>query len=138
MGRMNLWHCFFWYTNNTNIIKYSLIVTDSMPIWSPCLKFKDIFCFCVENLCGHQTIGWLVKFRGRTFESFFDINMRCIKILILVLVWQSTKKHICIVSDKISEIDKHVVSWIVLLWLIDVLPHLDLIYSLQYRLDSNV
>ena len=104
----------------------------------PCLKFEDIFCFCVENLCGHQTIGWLVKFRGRTFESFFDINMRCIKILILVLVWQSTKKHICIVSDKISEIDKHVVSWIVLLWLIDVLPHLDLIYSLQYRLDSNV
>ena len=105
---------------------------------SPCLKIEDIFCFCVENLCGHQTIGWLVKFRGRTFESFFDINMRCIKIIILVLVWQSTKKHICIVSDKISEIDKHVVSWIVLLWLIDVLPHLDVIYSLQYRLDSNV
>ena len=48
---------------------------------SLCLKFEDIFCFCVENLCGHQTIGWLVKFRGRTFESFFDINMRCIKIL---------------------------------------------------------
>ena len=31
---------------------------------APCLKFEDIFCFCVENLCGHQTIGWLVKFRG--------------------------------------------------------------------------
>ena len=91
---------------------------------TPCLKFEDIFCFCVENLCGHQTIGWLVKFRGRTFESFFDINMRCIKILILVLVWQSTKKHICIVSDKISEIDKHVVSWIVLLWLNDIMLHL--------------
>ena len=53
---------------------------------SPCLKIEDIFCFCVENLCVYQTIGWLVKFRGRTFESFFDINMRCIKIIILVVV----------------------------------------------------
>ena len=63
----------------------SLITEDPIYI-SPCLKIEDIFCFCVENLCGYQTIGWLVKFRGRTFESFFDINMRCIKILILVLV----------------------------------------------------
>ena len=65
---------FFWWTWTSKIW---------MPIYNrtPCLKFEDIFCFCVENLCGHQTIGWLVKFRGRTFESFFDINMRCIKIL---------------------------------------------------------
>ena len=54
---------------------------DKLRINPLCLKFEDIFCFCVENLCGYQTIGWLVKFRGRTFESFFDINMRCIKIL---------------------------------------------------------
>ena len=53
---------------------------------SPCPEIEDIFCFSVENICGYQTIGWLVKFRGRTFKSFLDINMRCIKILISVLV----------------------------------------------------
>ena len=32
-----------------------------------------------DLLCGPQTIGWLVKFRGRILESFFYINMSYIK-----------------------------------------------------------
>ena len=58
-----------------------LTIPDKYPsgawyTYTPCSKIEDIFCFCIENLCGYQTIGWLVKFRGRTFESFLHINMK--------------------------------------------------------------
>ena len=72
--------------------------------WHPPGETSYIWTSQRDLLCGPQTIGWLVKFRGRIFESFFHINMSCIR-LQLVWILQSRKKHICIVSDKSSELN---------------------------------
>ena len=39
-------------------------------------------CFFSSNFSDWVTIGWLVKFRERIFESFWHINMRYVKTLI--------------------------------------------------------
>ena len=36
-------------------------------------------CFISSNFSDMVTIGWLVKFRERIFESFWHINMRYVK-----------------------------------------------------------
>ena len=45
--------------------------------WSH-LRWNDIHhCYKLPIFSGMVTIGWLVKFRGRIFESYLHINLRC-------------------------------------------------------------